>query len=44
MDEKIKSSKNKTIDFNINTKEGKAYLNKCIIDNDALKEYKKKIL
>lgn len=41
MDEKVKSSKNKTIDFDINTKEGKSYLNKCIIDNDALKEYKK---
>lgn len=42
MDAKVKSVKNKTIDFDINTKEGKAYLNKCIIDNDALKEYKKK--
>ena len=41
MDEKIKSVKNKTIDFDINTKEGKAYLNKCIIDNDNIKEYKK---
>ena len=42
MDAKVKSVKNKTIDFDINTKEGKAYLNKCIIDNDVLKEYKKK--
>uniref|UniRef100_UPI003220568E DNA adenine methylase n=1 Tax=uncultured Brachyspira sp. TaxID=221953 RepID=UPI003220568E len=42
MDAKVKSVKNKTIDFDINTKEGKVYLNKCIIDNDALKEYKKK--
>ncbi|MEI0580362.1 DNA-methyltransferase [Brachyspira pilosicoli] len=41
MDVKIKSVKNKTIDFDINTKEGKAYLNKCIIDNDNIKEYKK---
>ncbi|WP_297286040.1 DNA methyltransferase [uncultured Brachyspira sp.] len=41
MDEKIKSSKNKTIDFDINTEEGRAYLNKCIIDNDSIKEYKK---
>lgn len=41
MDAKVKSVKNKTIDFDINTKEGKAYFNKCIIDNDTLKEYKK---
>ena len=41
MDVKVKSVKNKTIDFDINTKEGKAYLNKCIIDNDNIKEYKK---
>lgn len=41
MDAKVKSVKNKTIDFDINTKEGKVYLNKCIIDNDTLKEYKK---
>lgn len=42
MDAKVKSVKNKTIDFDINTKEGKVYFNKCIIDNDTLKEYKKK--
>ena len=42
MDVKIKSVKNKTIDFDINTEEGRAYLNKCIIDNDNIKEYKKK--
>ena len=41
MDAKVKSVKNKTIDFDINTKEGKVYFNKCIIDNDTLKEYKK---
>ncbi|WP_157150654.1 DNA methyltransferase [Brachyspira sp. SAP_772] len=41
MDAKVKSVKNKTIDFDINTKEGKVYLNKCIIDNDDIKEYKK---
>ena len=41
MDVKLKSVKNKTIDFDINTEEGKVYLNKCIIDNDNTKEYKK---
>ncbi len=42
MDAKVKSVKNKTIDFDINTEEGKVYLSKCIIDNDSIKEYKKK--
>ena len=41
MDVKLKSVKNKTIDFDINTEEGKDYLSKCIIDNDNTKEYKK---
>ena len=41
MNTKAKSAKNKTIDFDINTEEAKSYLNKCIIDNDNIKEYKK---
>ena len=31
MNKKVKSVKNKTIDFDINTDEAKSYLNKCII-------------
>lgn len=42
MNKKVKSVKNKTIDFDINTDEAKSYLNKCIIDNNYIKEYKKK--
>ena len=41
MNTKAKSAKNKTIDFDINTEEGKSYLNKCIIDNENIIEYKK---
>lgn len=41
MNKKVKSVKNKTIDFDINTDEAKSYLNKCIIDNNDIKEYKK---
>ncbi|EKV56946.1 DNA-methyltransferase [Brachyspira hampsonii] len=42
MNTKVKSVKNKTIDFDINTEEGKFYFNKCIIDNENIKEYNKK--
>lgn len=41
MNTKVKSVKNKTIDFDINTEEGKLYLNNCIIDNENITEYKK---
>ncbi len=41
MNTKIKSIKNKTIDFDINTEEGRFYFNKCITDNNKNKEYKK---
>lgn len=41
MNTKVKSVKNKTIDFDINTEEGKFYFNKCIIDNKNIKEYNK---
>lgn len=41
MNTKAKSAKNKTIDFDINTEEGKSYLDKCIIDNENINEYKK---
>lgn len=41
MNTKIKSVKNKTIDFDIDTEEGKLYLDKCIIYNEHITEYKK---
>ncbi|ASJ22184.1 site-specific DNA-methyltransferase [Brachyspira hampsonii] len=41
MNTKVKSVKNKTIDFDINTEEGKFYFNKCIIDNENITEYKR---
>ena len=41
MNTKAKSAKNKTIDFDINTEEGKSYLNNCIIDNENIIEYRK---
>ena len=44
MNTKAKSAKNKTIDFDINTEEGTSYLNKCIIDNENITEYKKEYI
>ena len=36
---KMKSKLNKTIDFNIESEQGKQYLKNCIIDNQNIKEY-----
>lgn len=41
MNTKVKSNKNKTIDFDINTDEGKFYFDKCIKDNENIKLYTK---
>ena len=36
---KMKSKLNKTIDFDIESENGKLFLNKCIIDKENIKEY-----
>ena len=38
---KMKSKLNKTIDFDIESENGKLFLNKCIIDKENIKEYTK---
>lgn len=38
---KMKSKLNKTIDFDIESENGKLFLNKCIIDKNNIKEYTK---
>ena len=37
----MKSKLNKTIDFDIESENGKLFLNKCIIDKNNIKEYTK---
>ena len=44
MNAKVKSNRNKTIDFDIESDDAKEYIKRCITDNDSIKEYSKEYI